>query len=248
MQQSENRFGQDNAPGGDDHADSDAEPSLLDRIRERIITGELAPGAPIPEGALAEEFHVSRTPVREALKVLRMEGLVHIRPRVGTFVNEPTRREIVEMFQIKESLEGLAAGLMARRGQVPELDELQQNIEESDAAAERGDAGRYAELVSEFHWALVRGADNSKLVETYAWLMNQLAYDRLVAATVSDPRRLVESDKEHHRVVAAIRDKDPYGAEQAMRDHVHASSREALHRTFGDSTPDSVPTNNEEQQ
>lgn len=215
--------------------------TLIDQIRSRIISGELAPGELIPETALAEEFHVSRTPVREAFKVLQMEGLVHIRPRVGTYVHEPTRREIVEMFQIKESLEGLAASLLARRGAVPELEVLQRNIDESDAAAAAGDAARYAELVGEFHWTLVRGADNDKLTETYAWLMNQLAYDRLVNSTVADPKRLTASDREHHRVLEAIRDKDPYGAEMAMRDHVHASSRAALHRIFGDAGPRPAP-------
>lgn len=209
------------------------EPTLRDQIRARIVSGDLEPGALIPETALAEEFNVSRTPVREALKELQIEGLVHIRPRVGTFVHEPTRREVVEMFQIKESLEGLAASLMARRGSIPELEALQRNVDESDAAAAYGDSGRYAELVAEFHWTLIRGADNSKLTETYTWLMNQLAYQRLVESTVADPKRLTESDREHHKVLEAIRDKDPYGAEQAMRDHVHASSRAALHRTFG---------------
>jgi DNA-binding GntR family transcriptional regulator len=206
---------------------------LIELIRSRIISGELAPGELIPETALAEEFNVSRTPVREAFKVLQMEGLVHIRPRVGTFVHEPSRREIVEMFQIKESLEGLAASLMARRGSIPELDALQRNVDESDAAAAHGDSARYAELVAEFHWTLIRGADNSKLSETYTWLMNQLAYQRLVERTVADPKRLTESDREHHKVLEAIRQKDPYGAEMAMRDHVHASSRAALYRTFG---------------
>lgn len=211
--------------------------TLRDQLRARIISGDLEPGALIPETSLAEEFNVSRTPVREALKELQMEGLVHIRPRVGTFVHEPTRREIVEMFQIKESLEGLAAGLMARRGAVPELDILQRNVDESDAAAAAGDSARYAQLVGEFHRTLIRGADNAKLSETYTWLMNQLAYERLVARTVADPKRLTASDREHHTVLAAIRDKDPYGAEMAMRDHVHASSREALYRTFGRTDP-----------
>lgn len=215
--------------------------TLRDHLRARIISGDLEPGALIPETSLAEEFNVSRTPVREALKELQMEGLVHIRPRVGTFVHEPTRREIVEMFQIKESLEGLAAGLMARRGAVPELDVLQRNVDESDAAAAAGDSDRYAQLVGEFHRTLIHGADNSKLTETYVWLMNQLAYERLVVKTVADPKRLTESDQEHHRVLEAIRNKDPYGAEMAMRDHVHASSREALYRTFGAPDPYSTP-------
>ena len=105
---------------------------LLDRIRGLVLSGELAPGTPLSEVYLAQEFDVSRTPVREVLKQLQNEGLVEIRPKVGTFVREPTRREIVELFQLKESLEGLAAGLLAQRGRVAELDVLERNIEESD--------------------------------------------------------------------------------------------------------------------
>ncbi|WP_420097119.1 GntR family transcriptional regulator [Brevibacterium sediminis] len=216
--------------------------TLHERIRARIVTGEFAPGDQIPETSLAEEYGVSRTPVREALKALQMIGLVEIRPRVGTFVREPTRREIIELFQLKESLEGLAASLMAQRGRVPELDVLERNVLESDDAAREGDSARYARLVSEFHWTLVRGADNEKLYETYGWLMNQLAYDHLVKKTVTDPKRLTESDREHHDVLAAIRDKDPYGAEMAMRAHVGASSRAALYQSFGDDFGQGVPT------
>ena len=81
------------------------------------------PGAALSEVRLAEHFDVRHgTPVREALKQLQVEGLVEIRPKVGTFVRRITRREIVEMFEVKEILEGMAARLMARRGQIPELD------------------------------------------------------------------------------------------------------------------------------
>src|SRR6476620_1321917 len=94
------------------------ETALLDRVRKLVLGGDFPPGAPLSEVFLAQEFEVSRTPIREALKQLQHEGLVEIRPKVGTFVREPTRREIIELFQLKESLEGLAASLLARRGEV----------------------------------------------------------------------------------------------------------------------------------
>ncbi len=94
-----------------------------------------SPGVNLSEIALAESFGVSRTPVREALKQLQTEGLVDIRPRVGTFVTTPSRREITELFEMKELLEGAAARLLAHRGRVPELDRLEQNLVEADQAA-----------------------------------------------------------------------------------------------------------------
>lgn len=205
-----------------------AEMSLLDKVRSHVLGLGYEPGSLVPEAALASEFNVSRTPIREVLKQLEIEGLVEIRPRVGTFVRRPTRRELIELFQLKESLEGLAANLLAWRGPVPELATLERNLADSDAAAQAGDSEAYAELVHEFHWTLMRGADNHKLYEAYERLMNQLAYHRLVTRSVSDPNRLAASGREHRAVVDAIRQKDPLGAEFAMRNHVHASSRVAL--------------------
>ncbi len=202
--------------------------SLLERVRTLILGGQFPPGAPVSEVFLAQEFDVSRTPIRETLKQLQHEGLVEIRPKVGTFVREPTRREIVELFQLKESFEGLAAGLLARRGKVREIAVLERNVEESDEAAAEQDAERYAELVHEFHRTIITGADNNKLVEHYERLMNQLAYHRLVLRTAEHPGRISASTAEHRTVLSMIKDKDHFGAEAAMRNHVYASSREVL--------------------
>jgi DNA-binding GntR family transcriptional regulator len=201
---------------------------VIDEMRRRIISGELASGVNLSEIALAESFGVSRTPVREALKKLQTEGLVTIRPRVGTFVTTPSRREITELFEMKELLEGAAARLLAQRGRVPEIDKLEENLREADAAVRRDDRERYAELVEEFHDLLILGADNSKLEAHYRMLMNQLAYARLVNTSLSLPGRALQSDREHHVVLELIIDKDADSAERVMREHVRASRRALL--------------------
>ncbi len=202
-------------------------PNMHDRVitemRRRIISGELPSGVNLSEVALAESFGVSRTPVREALKRLQSEGLVTIRPRVGTFVTIPSRREITELFEMKELLEGAAARLLALRGRVPELDRLEQNLEEADFAVTANDSARYAALVQEFHDLLITGADNAKLEAHYRTLMNQLAYPRLVTTSLSRPGRPLQSDEEHHRVLRLIVEKDGDSAERVMREHVRAS-------------------------
>jgi DNA-binding GntR family transcriptional regulator len=202
--------------------------SLLSRLRELVLSDDYPPGTALSEVRLAEHFDVSRTPVREALKQLQIEGLVEIRPKVGTFVRRISRREIVEMFEVKEVLEGMAARLMARRGQVPELEMLRANLESLERAAQRGDIAAYAALVHEFHHTIVRGSDNHKLAEHYTSLMNQLAYHRLVLASLRHPGRLGRSCVEHRRVVELISQKDGEAAERAMRDHVVASAREVM--------------------
>src|SRR6478752_6638226 len=139
--------------------EADERMGLLEKIRGLVLGGDFPPGAVVPEAFLAQEFDVSRTPIREALKQLQHEGLVEIRPKVGTFVREPTRREIIELFQLKESMEGLAASLLARRGEVPELAVLRRNLEESEMVSLTHDTDAYARLVHEFHWTIVRGSD-----------------------------------------------------------------------------------------
>jgi DNA-binding GntR family transcriptional regulator len=182
----------------------------------------------LSELALAEEFGVSRTPVREALKQLETEGLVEIRPRVGTFVTTPSRREITELFEMKELLEGAAARLLAQRGPVPELDRLHENLQLADVAVADDDSVRYAEYVEEFHNLIVLGADNSKLQAHYRTLMNQLAYSRLVNTSLRQPGRALQSEREHRRVFELIAAKDGDTAERVMREHVRASRRALL--------------------
>ena len=202
--------------------------TVIAEMRRRIIKGDVEPGTSLSEAALADEFGVSRTPVREALKQLQTEGLVEIRPRVGTFVTIPSRREITELFEMKELMEGAAARLLAQRGRVPEIDSLERNLREALTAVEQDDRERYAALVQEFHDLLIAGSDNSKLQAHYRVLMNQLAYSRLVNTSLSQPGRVIQSDREHHLVLELILEKDGDSAERVMREHVRASRRALL--------------------
>jgi len=201
---------------------------VISEMRQRIITGAAASGALLSEVALAEEFGVSRTPVREALKQLQTEGLVEIRPRVGTFVAAPSRRDITELFEMKELLEGAAARLLAQRGRVLEVEQLEENVHQGDLAVRADDRTRYAELVQEFHDLLIVGADNTKLEAHYRTLMNQLAYSRLVHTSLGQPGRALQSEREHHVVLELIQAKDGDSAERVMREHVRASRRALL--------------------
>ncbi|MBW0103616.1 GntR family transcriptional regulator [Pseudonocardia sp. KRD291] len=217
---------------GRDHSSSNvsrgAQARVLDGLRAEIVAGSRQPGQPLSELALATEYDVSRTPVREALKQLQIEGLIEIRPRVGTFVRVPSRRELVELFELKEMLEGMAARLLAARGDLALLDRIEDNLERSERAVARDDATAYADLVHEFHELVVTGADNTRLVAHYRTLMNQLAYHRLVSASLTRPGRLGASLSEHRHVLELIREKDGFGAEFAMRDHVRSSERATM--------------------
>lgn len=201
---------------------------LLSRMRDLVLGGDYPPSTALSEVKLADLFQVSRTPVREALKQLQVEGLVEIRPKVGTFVREISRREIVEMFELKEVLEGMAARLLARRGPCDALSRLEHNVQQSEQAAQAADLEAYPPLVQEFHDTVVQGADNFKLQAHYQTLMNQLAYHQLVRATIAHPGRLKSSVGEHRNVLELIQEKDGIAAELAMRGHVVSAARVAL--------------------
>ncbi len=205
-----------------------AKARVLDQLRDAIIRGEYLPGSSLSEGALADAYGTSRTPIREAIQQLQSEGLVEVRPRVGTFVRQPSRRELTELFQLKAVLEGLGAQLLAQRGLVAETELLQANIAESERAVAADDAERYAQLVHDFHGLIIQGADNHMLAAQYDNLMNKLAYHRIVVNTLRHPGRLEVSLAEHRNVLDRIIGKDSFGAEFAMRDHVQSSQREVM--------------------
>ena len=232
----------DVGPGRAAKSPKGAQARVVEELRQAIISGLHSPGDPLSEVALAGAYGASRTPVREALKQLQVEGLVEIRPRVGTFVRRPSRREVVELFQIKEMFEGLGARLLARRGKVAETDQLQENLDRSQRAVWEQDPDAYAELVHEFHCILVRGADNTRLTHHYQQLMNQLAYHRLAVGSLRHPGRLGASLAEHRTVFDRITEKDGFGAELAMRDHVRAGERELMSESVVDPDQDRKQT------
>jgi DNA-binding GntR family transcriptional regulator len=177
------------------------------QIREGIVTGDYAAGAGLSEVTLSSELGVSRTPVREALKQLATEGLVKIVPRVGTFVATPTRRDVTELYGLKEIFEGCAAALLAPRGDGPAIAGLAECVTDGPLFADR----------------LVAAADSAKLALTYRWHMNLLA-------SHEPPDRGAQAVAELEVVLERLRAKDAHGAEHAMRDHVRADLRALMQR------------------
>ncbi|MFI6450912.1 GntR family transcriptional regulator [Streptosporangium amethystogenes] len=223
-----------------------AQARVAHQLRARITQGNLMPGAVLSESALAQEFGVSRTPIREALKQLQTEGMVVIKPRVGTFVSAPSRLEINELFEVKEILEGAAARLFAARGNIPELELLRENVRRSDEAVAAGDLDRFVALVHEYHDLIITGAGNSKLTQHYRTLMNQLLYSRFVHMSLRRSGRAPQSDHEHQSILQAIEARDGVTAERLMRDHVRASQQALMdvlnfdgaeHRLSGPTSP-----------
>ena len=195
------------------------------QLRERIFAGELPPGTFLDEVRLAEQMSISRTPLREALKVLTAEGLVRHEPRRGCFVNEVTEQDLDEIFPVIGLLEGRCAYEAAQHASdadIEALDVLHQKLAKH-ARARR--INEYYEANFAIHEAIIRLAGNRWLAGVIADLRKILRLARL--QQLHAPGRLDQSLSEHLAVFAALKARDADGAEAAMRTHLQRQ-REAL--------------------
>jgi DNA-binding GntR family transcriptional regulator len=189
---------------------------LREQIEEQIATGHLAPGSALDELALAAQFSVSRTPVREALIQLAAGGLVEIRPRRGAVVASLGPARLLEMFEVMAELEAMCARLAARRMTAPEQQALAAAHHACEAA--RGDADAYFYCNERFHVAIYAGSHNAFLAEEAAALQRRLRPYRRLQLRVRD--RIANSFAEHEAVVAALQAGDAAAAADALRRHV----------------------------
>lgn len=186
------------------------------QICERIIDGDLRPGDRIHERNLSEELGVSRVPVREAILTLAAQGLVAVRPRSGAFVRELTRRDVAELFDVREALEPAIASAAARNRTEEDLARLRALIDDASKAAVCFDAGTGSRSNADFHAELVR-ASHHRLLATQ---MEPLTFTirRLFRITIvgHDDDLL----RDHAEQLAAIEEQDAEWAGILARRHV----------------------------
>ena len=191
---------------------------LRESIEEEIATGKLLPGTRLDEVELATRFGVSRTPIREALRLLLGEGLVETRPQRGTVVTQVTPQRLIEMFEVMAELEGMCARLAARRMSDAELADIETAHEACRGSAAARDADAYFYANERFHYALYAASHNTFLFEQAASLQRKLRpYRRLQLRVRNRPQRSFE---EHQAIVDALREGDAEKAVQSIRSHV----------------------------
>lgn len=195
------------------------------QLRQRIFSGELAPGVFVDEVAVCEQLQISRTPLREALKVLASEGLIRQEPRRGSFVNEVTEQDLDEIFPVIALLEGRCAHEAALKATDADLAALLVLHERLQKAAKAQRINDYYEANFAIHEAIILLANNKWLAQVISDLRKILKLARL--QQLHAPGRLQQSLSEHMAVFAALQARDALGAEAAMRTHL-TRQREAL--------------------
>ena len=198
---------------------------VASQLRDEIFAGTLAPGSFIDELAQCARLDISRTPLREALKVLTAEGLMRHEPRRGCFVSEVTEQDLDDIFAVIALLEGRCAYEAARRASDADLLELGALHDQLQAHAKAGRITDYYATNFVIHEAIILLANNRWLSQSIADLRKILKLSRL--QSLGAPGRVKQSLSEHMTVFAALKSRDSEGAEAAMRTHL-TRQREAL--------------------
>jgi len=206
---------------GDDAARKAADEVYL-AVVDGIMAGRLKPGDSLNELALAESYGVSRTPVREALQRLTLEGLAQRGARRAFYVRQLDPATLEDLFEAMGEVEALCARLSALRMTSVERARLAELVDEGQGAADRDDAEAYTTINGRFHAALFEGAHNVTLREVALSLRMRTSPYR--DAQFRKTERLVSSQTEHRRILAAIEASDPEAAFAAMRDHMTATA------------------------
>lgn len=195
-------------------------------LQQRIVEGDIPPGSKISEPELAREFNVSRSSLREAIQRLEAGGLVIRTPNVGARVITLSAAKLIEIYEIREALEGMACRLAAERMTAQQIDELQQLLADHAKAEslQSGQSYYQSEGDVDFHYRLIHGSQNQQLIDWLCGELYQLVRMYRVQFGMAGPRAKT-AFKEHSQIVDAIAAGDGELAEMLMRRHIAASRK-----------------------
>ncbi|MCX7712010.1 MAG: GntR family transcriptional regulator [Clostridia bacterium] len=191
---------------------------IFNTLREAIIVGELKPGERLMEVQLAEKMGVSRTPVREAIRMLELEGLVNMLPRKGAHVAELSVKDIMDVLEVRASLDGLATALAANRITEEEIKSLKHVQNQFANYVEKENLQGSIKKDVEFHEIIYRSSRNDKLIQIVNNLREQVQRFRVIyLKDYVSPKELI---KEHAEIVDAITSKNASSALAAAEKHI----------------------------
>src|SRR3982751_6031496 len=205
---------------------------VVGRIRDILLDGEIPPGARIPERELCERLDISRTPLREALKVLAAEGLVVLLPNRGSRAAKLTQKDVKDLFEVCESLEATAGELACPRitdAQLREIADLQVHMVEHYRAQDLLSYYRCNRLI---HEAIVRAADNAVLAGFYESISGRIRRARFITPMTSEHWRLAV--QEHEGILNALQRRDASGLAHILRTHLRRKREEVVLAGFAE--------------
>lgn len=192
---------------------------VFEKLQKAIVEGEIPAGSKISEPVLAKQFGISRGPLREALSRLEVCNLIERKPNVGARVISLSSQHLIEIYQIRESLEGLAAGLAAKNMTDDEIDELEKLLQQHEKQIDEDQTYFQKEGDMDFHFRIVQGSKNLHLIDMFCNdLYHLIRLYRYQFGMVS--KRISRAFVEHEQIVDALRQRDADRAQFLMTKHI----------------------------
>ncbi len=203
---------------------------VYEHVREQILSGQIAPKERLIETKIAQDIGTSRTPVREALHSLEIEGLIESIPRIGYTVKAISDREVVELWEIRCLIEGLAARWAVEKAAKKLVKELRKNIVRAEEQVSSGNLDVFVELDGQFHETIARLSGGQRLLELTQALRRYVLRYRLESIYLPDVAlRAIEGHKE---ILRAIEKGDDAEISLALKNHLEQSKKDTLRYAF----------------
>ena len=203
-------------------------------LREQLLNGEIPPRQHLVEARIAKEIGTSRTPIREALHSLELEGLIESIPRVGYVVKTIDADEVGEICEIRAAIEGVGACWAMEKARQRLIEELRRNISSSEEKAAQGDPKAFVELDAQFHEIIARLSGSKRLQELGQTLRRHMLRYRIQSIYLTE--NVLRAIEGHKGILEAIEKGHPEEVNQAIRDHLEQSKRDVLRYAFKEET------------
>jgi DNA-binding GntR family transcriptional regulator len=186
-------------------------------LREAITKGELVPGERLPEKLFSEQLGVSRAPIRDAFRILELEGLVQIIPQKGARIKGLTVKDVESIYELRSTLDSLAIRLAVPHLRKEDFSYLEKLLQQMKGYIKKKDSNSYKNLNSDFHDLFYQKSQNQWLCDVNRGLMKHII--RLRSFSLSKPKRLNESYKDHVRIFEALKHHHNGEAEEIAKKH-----------------------------
>ena len=192
--------------------------AVFETLREAILKGVLSPGQHLMEMQLAYQLGVSRTPVREAIRMLELEGLVNMVPRKGARVAAISEKSLCDVLEVRRALEELSVRLACTRMERDDLEKLDSINQQFIRACQSDDVVQIARIDESFHAVIYEAADNAKLLQLLNQMQNQMYRYRIEYIKLKERRQILV--EEHKKIIHSLARRDAEAATEATRAHI----------------------------
>lgn len=203
---------------------------IYDHLREQLLNGEIPPHQHLIETKIAKEIGTSRTPIREALHSLELEGLIESIPRVGYVVKPIKRAEVEEICEIRTAIEGVAARWAMEKAPQKLIEELRENISVSEEKAVHGDPRAFVDMDAQFHEIIARLSGSKRLQELAQTLRRHMLRYRIQSIYLTE--NVVRAIEGHKGILRAIEKGDLEDVNKAIKFHIEQSKKDILRYAF----------------